>query len=301
VINPSLVPHAALRDLDIGISVSDSADLSRLGLDARHAELAIGEIARAILVAGGRLTYGGRIIPSGFTQQLMHEIRRYGESRPSLTICLALPEHRKLSLVELEDIDRQLGTWGQLIYLDVDGRPVDHLIGRGEVGEDDFDEAVRVAAYSGLRRFMATRTSAQVLVGGQLTGFRGAMPGIIEEAIAAISAGHPVYFAGGFGGAAAAAARILAIDDFGWLPPNLPATDEDPRTESSLESLRALAEDKSWSGIDNGLDGEQSRLLAASHRPGEIASLVVLGLSRRLGRPDESPTTSGDVSRTEDH
>ena len=68
----------ALRGVRVGISVSDSDDLGRLGLTDAHAEQAVGEVARAILIAGGSLVYGGRVKPSGFTQYLMHEIRRYG-------------------------------------------------------------------------------------------------------------------------------------------------------------------------------------------------------------------------------
>lgn len=267
----------------MGISVSDSADLGRLGLEQRHAELAIGELARAILVAGGSMTYGGRIRPSGFTQQLMHEVRRYGESRHSLTICLALPEHRKLSQTELNDLDRQLGTWGRLVYLDHDGRPIDARSEGGIPDNDNLDDSIRIASYGGLRHYIATQTQAQVLVGGQLAGFRGAMPGVIEEAIAAIQASHPVYFAGGFGGAAAAAAKVLAIDPFDWFPPDLPMTADDPQVEASLKALKRVAEDSRWDIFDNGLDEAQRGQLAASHRPGEIASLVVLGLARKFG------------------
>jgi hypothetical protein len=283
MIDPSLVPNAALAGVDVGISVSDSADLARLGLEPRHAELAIGELARAVLVAGGRLTYGGRIRPSGFTQQLMHEVRRFGESRQSLTICLALPEHRKLSLTELDDIDRQLGTWGRLVFLDEAGQPIDPRAGRDDPGDDDVQDLIRTTSYTGLRRYIARHTRAQVVVGGQLSNFRGAMPGVIEETIEAIQAGHPVYFAGGFGGAAAAAAKALAADSFEWMPTDLPATNEVDQVEAPLRTLKEAAEAAGWSGADNGLDEAERRQLAASHRPGEIASLVVLGLARKFG------------------
>jgi hypothetical protein len=283
MIDPTLVPNAALAGVDVGISVSDSADLSRLGLEPRHAELAIGEIARAVLIAGGRLTYGGRIRPSGFTQQLMHEVRRFGESRRSLTICLALPEHRKLSLTELGDIDRQLGTWGRLVFLDEAGQPIDPRAGRDDPGDDELQNVIRTNSYTGLRRYIARQTRAQVVVGGQLSNFRGTMPGVIEETIESIQAGNPVYFAGGFGGAAAAAAKTLAVDSFEWMPTDLPATDEVDQVEASLRRLKDVAEARDWSAADSGLDEAQRRQLAASHRPGEIASLVVLGLARNFG------------------
>ena len=92
-----LYPADMLRKVRLGVSVSDSADLERLGLVEMHAQLAIAEIARAVLVSGGSLVYGGRVKPSGFTQFLMHEVRRYGTNPDAFTLCLAAPEHRKLS------------------------------------------------------------------------------------------------------------------------------------------------------------------------------------------------------------
>lgn len=52
---PELVARDALRGITVGISVSDSADLSRLGLTPAHCELAVAELARAIFLAGGRI------------------------------------------------------------------------------------------------------------------------------------------------------------------------------------------------------------------------------------------------------
>lgn len=274
--DPSLVPRNALDGVEVGLSVSDSADLRRLGLNERHAELAIGEITRAVLIAGGRITYGGRMKPSGFTQQLMNEVRRYGTTRQSLRICLALPEHRKLTLEELDEIDRQLGLWGELTALDGDGNSVSwRNPATASLGGDER------TAYSALRRFMTSVTQARVLLGGQLgTTVKGAMPGVIEEAILAIGAGQPIYLAGGFGGAAAAAAMTLELDDFAWLPSGLPSKADDPVAGVSLDALRAAASSGSWSVEGNGLTREQNRMLATSHRPGEIASLVALGLAK---------------------
>ena len=116
-----LDPPDTLRGIRLGVSVSDSADLAMLGLAPRHAELAMGEIARAVLVAGGSLVYGGRVKPSGFTQFLMHEVRRYGRDAASLTLCLAAPEHQRLSRAELDALDRDLGTKGRVVCLDEDG------------------------------------------------------------------------------------------------------------------------------------------------------------------------------------
>jgi hypothetical protein len=281
MIDPTLVAHDALAGIDVGLSVSDSADLARLGLDERHAQLAVGELTRAVLVAGGRVVYGGRIKPSGFTQQLMAEVRRFGTGRHSLTVCLALPEHLALTTAELDKLDRDLGTWGRLIALDINGSPVSW-------SEDDRREAAelepdaRPMAYSALRRFITDTTQARVLVGGQLRGYRGAMPGLIEEAILSVQRRQPLYVAGGFGGASALIAEALGLP-LDWLPPEAPVGRDDVGVVRAVDRLLEAASISGWSVERDGLTPEERALLAASYRPADIASLAVLGMARRFG------------------
>lgn len=291
MIDPTLVASDALAGIDVGLSVSDSADLARLGLDARHAQLAVGELTRAVLIAGGRVVYGGRIKPSGFTQQLMGEVRRYGTSRHSLTICLALPEHLKLTTAELDKLDRELGTWGRLIPLGLDGSPMSRS---GDPPQDatELEPDDRSVAYSGLRRFITDATHARVLVGGQLRGYQGAMPGLVEEAIFSIGRQQPLYVAGGFGGASALIAQALG-SPMDWLPPDTPEGRDDPGVEGSVARLAETASSSGWSVDSDGLTSAERGLLAASHRPADIASLAVLGMARRFGDRTRNGTGPG--------
>jgi hypothetical protein len=285
--DPDLLPREALRDVAVGLSVSDSPDLGRLGLDLRHANLVVGEIARAVLIAGGEIVYGGRLRPSGFTQQLMNEVRRFGTTRHSLTLCLALPEHMAMSDEELDQVDRQLGTWGRLLTLDAQGRPIpwrDRQLTSSPLLTDE----ERAYSYSGLRRHMADLTHGRILVGGQLRGYKGSMPGLIEEARLAIQRGQPLYIAGGFGGAATAIARRLRAGSFEWLPDGIPEGEDDLAVQDALALLEGEATEHGWSVTDDGLTPEQRSLLCASHRPGEIASLSVIGLAARFTDHPES-------------
>ena len=275
-----LLPADALDGIRLGVSVSDSADLATLGLSPRHAELAVAEIARAVLVGGGTLVYGGRVKPSGFTQFLMHEVRRYGRSAEALTLCLAAPEHRRLSRTELDDLDRELGTKGTVVCLDETGAEIeDFLSSAPSEPQPVTDSCMMQASYGSLRRYLGAITDARVILGGQLCDFQGVMPGVIEEAIVAVQAGQPLYVASGFGGAAALAAQALGIDDFAWAPEGFPSRPKDDRIDESLRHLRSAARGGRWSAKSCGLDDIQLRQLAASYRPGEIASLVVNGLA----------------------
>lgn len=291
---PTLVPPDALAGVCVGLSVSDSADLARLGLDYRHAELAVGELTRAVLIAGGRVVYGGRIKPSGFTQQLMSEVRRYGTSRHSLTLVLALPEHLKLTDAELDLLDRDLGTWGRLVLLDGEGSVLSHPR-RGTTGEVELRGEDRAVAYSGLRRYITGATDARVLVGGQLRGYHGAMPGLVEEAILSIERQQGLYVAGGFGGAAALIAEALGLR-MEWLPGHIPEGRQDPEVQQSINRLVEVAGQRGWSAGRDGLTEAERAQLSASHRPADIASLSVLGLARRFAGWKPNGTTGSEGS-----
>jgi hypothetical protein len=271
--DPVVAPRDALKGVAVALSVSESDDLGRLGLTRRHAEFAIGELTRAVLVAGGSLVYGGRVHPSGFTQFLTHEVRRYGLGRHCLTLCLAHPEHSDLSPSEVNDLDRELGTVGRLVRLTPDGEQI-------TTEESSAEEADDVeSSYTALRRYMAIISDARVVLGGRLADFAGAMPGVAEEALETLHHDEPLYVAGGFGGAAALVAQVLGLADFSWAPDDFPSHTSDRRITHAEEQLGAMA----GSVRSNGLDADQNAQLACTHRPGDVASLVVLGLSRTIG------------------
>lgn len=271
---PELVPRDALRGTVVGISVSDSADLARLGLTQAHCELAVAELARAIFIAGGTVVYGGRLVPSGFTDILIDELRRYRDDRDALVLCVPEPEHRRLNDAELRRREHELHYSAELVCLDATGAPVDINNRPNELGTTD-----PATALTAMRQHITRRCNARVLVGGRLRGYQGLMPGIIEEAIMSINASQPVYAAGGFGGAASAVASALGHDDQSWWPPDYPEGAEDHA--GLLADLSKLAPDTT--ATDDGLSDTERRQLAASHRPGDIASLAITGLGRRAG------------------
>jgi hypothetical protein len=281
----SLLPPDALAGVRLAISVSESVDLGRLGLTETHFRLAIGEIARLVLVGGGALAYGGHLDPTGYTMFLVDELQRYArrKDRP-LLICLAWPEHRRLKLSELKARSRALGLFGEIACLDPDGNAVDPAADRTEDAAPVEDPTTRSRALTGLRRYMRGRTQGRVILGGRRHGFAGRYPGLIEEVMIALAAPdpQPLYLAAGFGGVTADIVRALAVDDLAWLPTAADAPPDDPRLAEGLGRLAALPRGPDWQGLNNGLTDEENRCLAATHRPSEIAALVSLGLGRRF-------------------
>lgn len=280
-----LLPRDALTGVRLGISVSESPDLSRLGLVETHLRLALAEIARCVLVAGGHLAYGGHLEPNGYTAFLVHELERYSRRDRPLLVCLAWTEHRKLTLTRLGAERQKLGLLGQLVCLDADGVEINPAAGREGPPQPEKDAAEIQQSLSGMRRFMTRATDGRVLVGGKRQNFQGIIPGILEEAILAAEQEQPLYLAGGFGGVTWDIAHSLGIGR-PELFPVLPGAEVDRRVTAGLERLAETLTATKGRSLDNGLSPDEMQRLAVSHRPSEIAALVSLGLGRRFRNKD---------------
>ena len=272
----------ALAGSRIGLSVSESRDLGRLGLREAHLQLALGEVARAVITTGGTLVYGGHLQPSGYTVFLASELDRYGRSDRPLHLVLSWPEHRRLRLSDLAEHRRSLGLKGSFTYLDATGAEIDPGVGRGEepvpVEDDTVDDSL-----TSLRTFMTSVTDARLLLGGKESDFEGRMPGVIEEAMLAVEARQPLFLAGGLGGATASMAQLACDQRERW-PPRDPTRDDiDPRATAAIELFGRTITESGWSVTRNGLSHQENLRLATSDRPSEIASLVAVGLGRTFG------------------
>lgn len=276
-----LLGAETLSGVRIAVSASESPDLNRLGLVEIHFRLALGEIARSVLVSGGKLAYGGHLEPNGYTTLLMQELQRYGRRDRPLKVCLAWQEHRKLPLEEIDAIKRDLGLLGEIVCLDPEGCIIDSSVGRDNAPEFGQDEIFLQKSLTALRGFVTSETNARVLIGGKREGFQGEMPGVLEEAILSIEKGQPLYLAGGFGGATTDVITALAIADQNWLPQTTPS-ERDRRLTDGLLRLATTAKASNWDYLANGLTAEENQKLAATHRPTEIAALISLGLGRRF-------------------
>lgn len=262
-----------LADVRVGVSVSESQELGRLGLREAHLKLALGEIARVVIRAGGFLVYGGHLQPDGYTAFLVSELDRYGREDRPIELVLGWSEHQALTNDELLAHRRALGLKGRFTYLDPAGARINPAGPATETHTHAAD------SLSSLRRVLTEVTDARVFLGGKESGYEGRMPGIVEEALLGIEAGQPLYLVGGFGGATASLVEV-AFD----LPERFPPRD-DPGDldDAALEEVRQMIEATDWSVTQNGLSLEDNLRLATSHRPSEIATLVAIGLSRRFG------------------
>lgn len=271
--DPQLVPRDALSGHRVAVSVSESADLQRLGLSDLHLRLTIAELSRAIVIAGGIVVYGGAI-QQGFTEIVLEETERYGNASGAFEHIVPYTEHSTRSSEDLRQYAASLGVKATVQLLDVEGVP--RSVHDVRTTDDDPGKLDPGTGLSAMRTHTTDIASARVVVGGKVSGFTGSMPGVAEEAAATLRADKPLYVAGGFGGAATLVGSIVTPDLYRWLPPGL--------RDDLSRGVRQLVESALELPLgEDGLTDEERALLAVTHRPSDIATLVVLGLSRHLG------------------
>lgn len=255
----------------ISLSVSDSPDLARLGLGGAHLRDALLELARHLIAQGATLIYGGDLRQGGFTERLFQLAHRHASdvTKPVLINPLPWPVHSAMGWSDLETRAKAVAPAAAMEFLDLQGAamPTDRRAAEppaGAIGAADWETGL-----TAMRRAVAARADAAVLLGGQVDGCKGRMPGVAEEALEAMKAGNPLYLAGGFGGAAGAVCTALGLIDPGQATQASWDTGPDftGRTEADLNS---------------GLDHDELRQLAASRNTDEIVALVLRGLRHRF-------------------
>ena len=184
-----------------------------------------------------------------------------------------------MSAARLRAVEEERPLAARIIYLDLDGQPIDPLSGRGEARKRVTPEDT-ARGLTAMRRFMTQHSHARVLIGGKRSGFTGRLPGLMEEALLALQADVPIplYLAAGFGGATLDIARALGLPT-DWLP-STGAEDEDEQFSEGRRLLEEIAARPAWRLPANGLNDDENRRLASTHRPGEIAALISLGVGR---------------------
>ena len=279
-----LLPADALKGKRLGISVSDSPDLDRLGLTETHFRMTLGELARTVVIAGGELYYGGHLQPDGITAFLIEELHRYGRRDKPLKVCLAWTVHRQMSAEQIAEQNEILGLFGEIHFLAPDGNRLEGPAAGAT--QEAFPPEEQAIALTGLRQYMTENSDARIVIGGKRAGFDGRMPGIVEEVLLSLERRQPVYLSGGYGGATLDIIRALRPDFSEWFPPQTGTPDADARLIECLRRISEVAKERDWNGFANGLTDDENRLLAASYRPSEVSVIVGRGLGRLLPKQE---------------
>ena len=131
----------------------------------------------------------------------------------------------------------------------------------------------------------------RISAGGRLTGYKGWMPGVLEEIALAVEMVKPIFLVGGFGGVTQSVCRLVAVktvpDDltFTWQLNNNPGL-EDMTTFAASRGLdyepqyqRAL-DIVMNAELRNGLDAAENARLFETPFVDEVIHLVLKGISQ---------------------
>lgn len=263
-----------LQNSRVGISISESPDLDQLGLSTLHLQDAMTRIARHVLAAGGTLVYGGDLRSGGFTDTLFEFAATYKQpkaTRLSVENVLAWPVHVSIDRQQLVSVIAAFEPFGSMIFLNLSGAQISK--------EHALREARRSpsvkqwsSGLTNMRKFLASKCDARILIGGRVSDYRGAMPGIAEEALMSIRYGKPTYLVGGFGGCARNILEAIGVDLKAPIP-------EPTAWKEQRFFLRIKPRD-----LHDKLNTDERALLASSRHIDQIVSLLLVGLGR-LKRP----------------
>lgn len=285
-----------LKNKQIAISISESEDIKSFGGgDALIRDITI-EISRHILISGGKLVYGGDLRSQGFTELFKDLSCQYGQLEKSdnttkyFTNYFAWP--MSLQLTASQQVEFK--------YSRVNVEIVD---APDECTPDERQQFLSPTTTQNLylwaksltkmREKMEDNVHARIILGGRVSGFKGKYPGILEEFIISKNHNHPIYLLGGFGGASKVIADIIEGGDGSYLKRE---TQKDSAYKELIEyynstdktnpidydEIIALTNKDGITGLNNGLDEDENKILFHSTNVLEIVALVLKGLNLKL-------------------
>lgn len=287
-----LAKDVDLQGRKVAISVSESDDLESRGLSQAMLRDLTVELSRHILIAKGRMVYGGDLRKEGYTELFKDLSYQYGQfektdiSHVYFDNYLAWPittkltdaivadyVHDRVNLVKVAPAAECEGAVNLTEFLPPFGDRNLYLWGQ---------------SLTKMRETMESAVFARIIVGGRTRGFKGKMAGLLEEFKIAKDNHHPIYLVGGFGGIAG----MLCAAIRKGIPSN--AFLEEACRHDYYESLyqyyasKGRPIDYSWidgiteNDLNNGLTPDQNNRLFSTTNIMEIVSLILKGLSKTL-------------------
>lgn len=278
-----------LEGKNVAISISESPGSSILGIGKAMFEDLSVELARHLLVSGAHLVYGGDLRPGGFTELFKDLTYQYGIYEKDKTLknyftnYLAWPIYVGMAPATQAEykscrVQCQKATIPDTIPTDLHGQMVPP-----STVENLYYWAESLKT---MRQEMESHIDARIILGGRITGFKGYMPGLYEEATNAAKVNHPIFLLGGFGGASARLIQMIKGETsseklFAECCSNHSYQDFVSYLDKEKEEMNFKALDVFFNNMDvlkNGLSKEENEQLFVTTNVTEIIALVLKGL-----------------------
>lgn len=216
VYTPLTIDSCNLKGNRIGISISNPSEeeLINIGQNNSHLTKLSQDLARYLLAHSGTLVYGGDLRPNGFTEFLFNEAKilkaRLTTKDIYLQNYIAWPIYKKdnkdiiLWKAKYSDVAEMV----ELLY----PKDVEDLV----IDEETFlpptntqNLFVWSRTLTEMRKEMIDNCAIRICAGGRHSGYKGIMPGVLEEILISIEKKRPLFILGGFGGVASSVCNLI--------------------------------------------------------------------------------------------
>ena len=191
----------------VGISISDPEinEIKSNGQNESHLLRLSQYMANYILGRGATLIYGGDFRKGGYTEQLLQEAQILKDRLKTKNIYLKNYVAWPIYLADTLEAKKWIAKYCDL--LEIKEIPIDETVSdlietnKRFLTPDTVDNCyVWSKSLTKMRYEMIRDCNARICAGGKKIGYKGKMPGILEEIIIASELGCPLYLLGGFGG-----------------------------------------------------------------------------------------------------
>jgi hypothetical protein len=206
----------ALLGLSIGLSISApiEEELTEIGQDSCHLKLLSQEFAKHLLARKIKLIYGGDLRPDGFTKFIFEEAAILQDRLKTNTIqvdnYIAWPIYVN-DTSELKSWKAKYRVVASMIELPPPSDVLDLIPDRNSFlhPSNPNNKFVWSRCLTEMRKEMIHKCTMRICAGGTHCGYKGIMPGVLEEIIIAIEMKKPLYLLGGFGGVTSTICQLL--------------------------------------------------------------------------------------------
>lgn len=189
-----------LQNLKVGISISLGNDFvynTYYKIDEKQIVRLSSELVRNLYVRGASVIYGGDFRENSLTENMLdeiyaiyHQFHKDGNELPKCVIYNYLAG----AITTPEDIKALEGEYEGFFKIVEIGE-------KSKKKDKPIDEQVRWSeSLTEMREEIVKKSNARILAGGKLCGYKGKMPGVLEEFWLSYKKDKPVYLMGGFGG-----------------------------------------------------------------------------------------------------
>ena len=217
----------SLKGKLIALSMSESTDIDRLGLDQLHLESSMLDLSRYLLIKGATIAYGGHLGADGYTQKLFELVRTHNDLenvKPFDRIVnyrgwplprLSIEQLAGLNRVSRTDQRPRPANIDEALHQDFKEKPT--FFSADKSPEHRFAWALGMTE---MRAFQSDVTRSGVVARMVLGGtfgptikitengerkeqwYMSRIPGVLEEILLSVQMGQPVFLIGAFGGVA---------------------------------------------------------------------------------------------------